>query len=506
MNLYKKITWYILLYFISSFSFAQVNGYAAIDAYASKGPDDFNDVDKLYTYLIKPAKTDIEKVRSFYVWIATHIKYDMKSYLADTVPSYEVNTVIGSKLGVCMGMANVMHALCKKAKIATYMVDGYSKGLGYIDGQKITNPEHIWNAIKLNNKWYLFDVTWDVTSTNLPEFYPDRKFKGKYFMQSPEEFMSKHIPSDPIWQLTDYLLPLSDFEKAPENIEKLVPKKKTKFSFNDSISVFQKYKFADSLYNYSRRAAEYNPLNTEAKLLLGLSYFGKGDELVNSLKKISVQEYDKNYKLYESKINYNYEKALSILSEVKPGQRFYEEAKEAIKEIGEYKINTDVHNVTTTNTNYKIDKKFVPIILKKEFECDIHKLEIVNSSFRETNLSISPDGTLLLFMSDRGGQDWSVKRDSEFRGKESYDGDLWYSKKEKGYFAKPICFDKTLNTPSGEDEPNISPDGKKNIYQSWKSNWESTGGPYYIADRIDESVKNAKGLGDGISRFFCACI
>ena len=37
----------------------------------------------------------------------------------------------------------------------------------------------------------------------------------------------------------------------------------------------------------------------------------------------------------------------------------------------------------------------------------ISPVEILNSPFRETNLSITPDGKYLYFMSLRGGQPWS---------------------------------------------------------------------------------------------------
>ena len=62
--------------------------------------------------------------------------------------------------------------------------------------------------------------------------------------------------------------------------------------------------------------------------------------------------------------------------------------------------------------------------------------------------------------------------------------------------------DKTVNTDNNEDEPNISPDGQKIVFQSWTDNWMSNGGPYYIADLHGNKCQNMIGLGDGISRFF----
>ncbi len=140
-------------------------------------------------------------------------------------------------------------------------------------------------------------------------------------------------------------------------------------------------------------------------------------------------------------------------------------------------------------------------ILQHEEEIETEELEILNSSFRETNLSISPDGKYLYFMTDRGGMSWSTSYDT-FRGQKRFDGDIWYSSNKDGVWQKPVCLDNTVNTSSGEDEPNISPDGQFVTYQSWAWGWESKGGPYYTSMLEKGKWKQPKGLGGGITKFF----
>ena len=130
----------------------------------------------------------------------------------------------------------------------------------------------------------------------------------------------------------------------------------------------------------------------------------------------------------------------------------------------------------------------------------IQKIHTVNSPSRETNLSISPDGKYMYFLSDRGGQIWSGYAGT-FNGMPRYDGDIWYSKNVGGAWQKPVCLGMGVNTNSGEDEPMISPDGQFVVYQSWKYNWKETGGPYYRAELKDGHFTNSKGLGGGINSF-----
>ncbi len=139
--------------------------------------------------------------------------------------------------------------------------------------------------------------------------------------------------------------------------------------------------------------------------------------------------------------------------------------------------------------------------LLKHNNIAIIELTTLNSSARETNLSISPDGKYLYFMSDQGKQPWSIPY-GEYNGKQRFDGDIWFSEKKDFVWQKPICLDRNVNTSAGEDEPNISPDGQFLLFQSWKSTWQFTRGPYYEAELINNKWNITAGAGGGIHEFF----
>jgi len=140
-------------------------------------------------------------------------------------------------------------------------------------------------------------------------------------------------------------------------------------------------------------------------------------------------------------------------------------------------------------------------ILDHKDRIQVSRLSILNSKARETNLSITPDGNYLFFMSLRGEQVWS-RPYMIFEGDSVYDGDIWYSRKINGKWGKPKCLPYGINSAMGEDEPNISANGSSLYFQSWNINWEYTGGPYYKTKRQDQDWGRPKGLGGGITEFF----
>ncbi len=141
------------------------------------------------------------------------------------------------------------------------------------------------------------------------------------------------------------------------------------------------------------------------------------------------------------------------------------------------------------------------VILDHKDRVRITPLSTVNSRYRETNLSITPDGKYLYFMSLRGGQAWSHKF-MTYKGDSVYDGDIWYSRKVGDRWQAPRCMPYGINSAEGEDEPHISADGRTVYFQSWNSTWFYTGGPYYSARRQGSRWGPKKGLGGGITKFF----
>src|ERR1700752_3032669 len=132
-----------------------------LDEYARKAPKQYEENTKLLAeYLIIPAKSDLEKARVIYSWMATHIKYDASAFNSNKLGDQSSLSVMKKKKGVCEGYSNLMKELCGYAGLECEKVVGYSKGYGYEVGDKIKQTDHAWNVIKIEGKWKLVDATW----------------------------------------------------------------------------------------------------------------------------------------------------------------------------------------------------------------------------------------------------------------------------------------------------------------------------------------------------------
>lgn len=143
------------------------------------------------------------------------------------------------------------------------------------------------------------------------------------------------------------------------------------------------------------------------------------------------------------------------------------------------------------------------------FEKDSLEVSFVkelNSSYPETDVSVSKDGQELFFSTSRGGQYWSdsYKKKSIETGISMiiYDSDIWHATWNGHSWTniQPLPFG--INTSHLEEQPFISVDSKFLYYQSWGFIWEETKGPYYVIKRLNGKWGGLKGLGNGITSFF----
>ncbi|MBR4830615.1 MAG: hypothetical protein IKZ96_02495 [Bacilli bacterium] len=108
-----------------------------------------NELDRLIVSLKINSYPDIkDKIKVFHDYIADHNVYD--SVRAQTGESnYHSNTAIGALFEG--------YAIC----------DGYSDALSFfldkldLENVKVTNKEHVWNIVKINDEWLHIDLTWD---------------------------------------------------------------------------------------------------------------------------------------------------------------------------------------------------------------------------------------------------------------------------------------------------------------------------------------------------------
>lgn len=135
-----------------------------------------------------------------------NIKYDYDFARDKTgkvlAPEYTPYKIITTRKTVCEDFANLLKQLCDLSNIKSETVVGYAKGGNYfIDGNIITQSNHKWNVVFLDNKWQLVDVTWDANYFDWDGDYFFKQGKLKYISIKPEIFLLSHFPNDKEWPL-----------------------------------------------------------------------------------------------------------------------------------------------------------------------------------------------------------------------------------------------------------------------------------------------------------------
>lgn len=190
---------------------------------------------KLAYHLTKNLKSDSEKVVAIHDWITHTIEFDVNRWLSFDYSPTPINKILFKRKAISTDYSRLFEELCKFSNIKCISIKGYTKNeyIDYLD--KFYLDEQMWNAVKINNNWYLVDACLDAGKV---EYYK-RTFSGyfifafslgtsdrlvykphfssqpseKYFCKNGYFFKTDHFPSNPIWQFTNPLNLIESFEK-----------------------------------------------------------------------------------------------------------------------------------------------------------------------------------------------------------------------------------------------------------------------------------------------------
>ena len=165
-------------------------------------------------------KTDVEKFRAIYVWVCSNIKSDYKKANTilkkgkkhrdnravflnwnNTYKATFLKRLIEDKKTVCTGYAFLVKELAALANIECEIINGYHKNTKF-NPEKLF-PNHSWNSVKLNNKWYLCDpiLASGYYFVDINRFIFD--YNDGFFLTDPHLFIKDHYPEDTKWTLLD---------------------------------------------------------------------------------------------------------------------------------------------------------------------------------------------------------------------------------------------------------------------------------------------------------------
>ncbi len=167
-------------------------------------------VKKVYSIIsstITSDMNDYEKVKAIHDYIILNCAYDTRAEEnISAIPnaSYHPEGCLLYKICVCQGYAEsfelFMNALGIKSKLLT----------GYATQKNVETTSHAWNSVKLGNKWYQIDLTWDDPITTV------KGYVGyNYFLRTDDCFLQDHTWNQenfPVCTGTSYLMkPLKEY-------------------------------------------------------------------------------------------------------------------------------------------------------------------------------------------------------------------------------------------------------------------------------------------------------
>lgn len=214
--------------------------FSAIDSRALRSPRALStDLPALMAYLVADTNSELEKVRAIYVWITTHIDYDWKAAEQDKRINHFISDILERKVAVCFGYAQLFEKMCSLAGIQCALVNGYAKGTAVSEGVP-EEPNHSWNAVRIDGRWYLLDATWGSSLRNKANNFV-QIVNDDYFLVMPQKLVLTHLPGNPLWQLLANPVPMAVFQKTDTAVREHLSIPDSTYAYRDSLAMFQRF-------------------------------------------------------------------------------------------------------------------------------------------------------------------------------------------------------------------------------------------------------------------------
>ena len=158
--------------------------------------------------------TDFKKISIIYNYISNNVKYNKN--IGDI--KYSAYSAYENKTAICQGYSTLLYKMLKEADIE--------------DVRVIRSATHSWNIVRIGNKYYHLDSTWEATSS--------KKGKYNYFLKGSNEIskLNKHkVDSEYKTKKFKKEYPISseDYLKTQITKIKIIKNKKIKIRWKENI-------------------------------------------------------------------------------------------------------------------------------------------------------------------------------------------------------------------------------------------------------------------------------
>ncbi|MFW5769491.1 MAG: transglutaminase domain-containing protein, partial [Spirochaetota bacterium] len=166
--------------------------------------DPRENLQRLINYIKENSQSESEAFRYAHDWVAVNVAYDMAVFNGEAERVDDPYEVISYGKTVCEGYSRLLKLLCEKLGIECEYVLGYVREFEYDSSEEAEmdgpRPAHAWNAVKLEGRWKLVDVTYNSDIASDEKNYIPR-YSQTYYLIPPEQFIHTHFPMEEKWQL-----------------------------------------------------------------------------------------------------------------------------------------------------------------------------------------------------------------------------------------------------------------------------------------------------------------
>lgn len=158
------------------------NLYTELASYSNITKEEIKEVRRIINSIITADMGEPQKIKAVHDWIVKNTTYD-EDYYKRSDSSNHLYNILYKRIGVCQSYSVAFYVFMGEMGIpCTFIAGSADNGTGAVS--------HAWNAVRLNNEWYLVDVTWDDPIVNGTSNYSDGYNMAYTYLLCPNNVMS----------------------------------------------------------------------------------------------------------------------------------------------------------------------------------------------------------------------------------------------------------------------------------------------------------------------------
>ena len=244
--------------------------------HAQSTPEEISeDFEELVEYLIKPTTSELEIATVLAYWVMINIEYDVEAFANNTHGNETWTTVFFDKKAVCSGYSTLYAEFCRYVGIPNFEVRGFAKGFKKTDKNPFTATNHGWNVILIDNKYHLLDLTWasGYLKKTGDQLSFVKKIRFSEVFADPKEFVEKHLPGQPRWQLLEHPISMRSYY-ANEQYEEMLDPSAPYYNYDDSIQAYSQLSIYDRMIKDANDAYNLHPIPDELAIWYDIAAHG----------------------------------------------------------------------------------------------------------------------------------------------------------------------------------------------------------------------------------------